>query len=529
LRSAIVEFYCLTEKHRLIWKGVIHSLNKAFVLLLKPSCLLLREGVFCRMRCEGRGRFFKGGVFWMGYRMEEDLLGQYPLEEDCYFGIQTARAVENFALRTSAVNPRWVRALALVKKAAALANRDTGLLEREKAEAIVAACEDIITGKLDGYFPVCALQGGAGTSLNMNVNECVANRAIEILGGKMGDYSLVHPLNDVNMSQSTNDAVPTALRIASIELVRELSDVLAVLQDALQNKEEEFGKIAKLGRTQLTDALPMRAGQGFGAYAQAIARDRWRIYKTEERLRFINIGGTAIGTGLNALPKYIFRITDYLQELTGFGLARAESPMDATQNADIFAEVSGLLKACAVNLLKISNDLRLLACGPHGGIGEVLLPELQAGSTIMPGKVNPVVPEMAGQAAMKVIANDTAITMAAAAGQLELNAFLPLIGESLLESLTLLCDAVGIFCERCIRGLRMDEERCLKNLEQSSALSAALIDYIGYDRAAELAKTAVREGVALREVVERDSGLESELVRRIFSLNELTRPGIPGK
>jgi aspartate ammonia-lyase len=462
-------------------------------------------------------------------RDERDLLGEKEIESDCYYGINTARAIENFKLSAKSVNIRIIRDTTLVKKAAAIANMSLCNLPKEKGDAIINACDEVISGKFDNQFMVCSLQGGAGTSTNMNVNEVIANRAIEILGGEKGDYELVHPLNDVNMSQSTNDVYPTAIRIAAIRLIRELSETLAQLQDELQRKENEFSNIPRLGRTQLMDALPMQAGQGFGAYAQAIARDRWRIYKVEERLRYINIGGTAIGTGLNALPKYIYLITDTLQNLTGFGLSRAESPMDITQNCDVFVEVSGLLKSCAVNLLKISNDLRLLASGPNGGISEVILPDMQAGSTIMPGKVNPVIPEMVGQIAMKVMANDYAITSGATFGQLELNAFLPLIAESLLESLEVLNDGIKLFNEKCIKGIKMNEEKCIQNLEKSSALAAGLIHYIGYDKAATLAKKATESGKTLREVVLNEGILPGELVEKIFSLNEITKPGIPGK
>lgn len=466
----------------------------------------------------------------MSMRKEKDILGEITIDNARYYGINTARALQNFALPCGNVNLKIYREIVLVKKAAADANFRAGILDETKSVSIIKACDEALSGLFDKEdFVVSNLQGGAGTSANMNVNECIANRAIEILGGEKGQYAIVHPLNDVNMSQSTNDVIPTAVRIAAIKLIRELSDALANLQDSLQKKETEFGQIPKLARTQLMDALPMRAGQGFSAYAQAIARDRWRIYKAEERLRHINIGGTAIGTGLNALPKYIYLITENLQNLTGFGLSRAESPMDITQNADVFVEVSGLLKACAVNLIKISNDLRLLSSGPHGGLGEVILPDAQVGSTIMPGKVNPVIPEMVCQVAIKVIANDNAITTAASFGQLELNAFLPIISESLIDSLDLLKSAVTIFDEKCINGLKMNEENCLKNLEKSTALAAGLIHYIGYDNAAIIAKKASAEGVSIREMVERENILSPEQTDRIFRISEITKPGIPGK
>ncbi len=480
------------------------------------------------------------------FRTEKDLLGECKIDNKDYFGINTARAIDNFPLPSGPVNLKLVREIVLIKKAAADANFRAGSFCREnhdetdnnhaksksigeiKANAIILACEKILTGNYDSQFLTNSLQGGAGTSTNMNVNEVIANLAIEISGGIKGDYSLIHPLNDVNMSQSTNDVYPTALRIAAIRLVRELSDSLADLQQELQLKENEFSNTLRLGRTELMDALPMLVGQGFGAYSQAIARDRWRIYKAEERLRQINIGGTAIGTGLNAFPKFTYIITENLQNLTGLGLCRAESPMDTTQNADVFVEVSGLLKTCAVNLMKISNDLRLLSSGPGGGFGELILPQVQAGSTIMPGKVNPVIPEMVAQIAIFVIANDTAITTAASNGQLELNAFMPLIADRLLNSLELLNSAVMIFTEKCIKGINVNASKCMENLQKSSAMAAGLINHIGYDKASELAKEAIEKNSTLREIVLQKNILESILLEKIFNPYEITKPGIPG-
>lgn len=329
-----------------------------------------------------------------------------------------------------------------------MANMHLKQLEKDKAQAIMTACDEILAGEFVDQFVVDPLQGGAGTSTNMNVNEVVANRAIELLGSTKGNYDLIHPLNDVNMSQSTNDVYPTALRIAAIRELRNTAEAFAELQEAFQIKENEFADVLKLGRTQMMDALPMMVGQEFGAWSKAIARDRWRIYKVEERLRQINIGGTAIGTGMNASHKFIFLMTDLLQDMTGLGLARSEFPIDVTQNMDVFTEVSGLLKSAAVNLVKISGDLRLLGSGPRGGLGELNLPAVQAGSTIMPGKVNPVMAEMIGQVSMRVMANDFAITQAAMSGQLELNAFVPLIAESLLESLEILTNGVNSFREK---------------------------------------------------------------------------------
>ncbi|MEY8000592.1 aspartate ammonia-lyase [Clostridium sp. Mt-5] len=465
----------------------------------------------------------------MKFRLEKDLLGERKIEASAYFGINTKRALENFNLCGKIVNLNLIKEIALIKKAAAMVNADLKEIGNVKANAIIKASEEVIDGKFDDQFELSAFQGGAGTSTNMNVNEVIANRAIEILGGEKGDYVLVHPLNDVNMSQSTNDVYPTALRITAIRQIRKLSGCLADLQEELQIKENKFSDMIKLGRTQLMDALPMMAGQGFGAYAKAIARDRWRIYKVEERLREINIGGTAIGTGLNATNKFIYEMTDVLQNLTGLGLARSDYPMDVTQNCDVFVEVSGLLKSLAVNLLKISNDLRLLNSGPRGGIGEIILPKVQAGSTIMPGKVNPVIAEMVGQVSMRVISNDTAITMASASGQLELNAFTPLIAECLLESLELLEKTVIIFKEKCIEDIQVNEKRCEKNLESSTAIVTALVHYIGYDRASQLAEKALKGNKTIKKVLCEEKILSKEKIDEIMNPYQLTKPGIPGK
>lgn len=463
------------------------------------------------------------------FRIERDALGEKTIPAHAYYGIHTARAVENFPVGGRMVNPRLIEAVVLVKKAAALAHKQLDHYPAAVADAIASACDDILGGRLEGQFPVDAMQGGAGTSTNMNVNEVVANRAAELLGGTKGDYGLVHPLEHVNCCQSTNDVYPTALRIAAIKLLRPLSEAFAKLQEALQKKEAEFADVIKLGRTELMDALPMMAGQGFGAYARAIARDRWRLYKVEERLREVNIGGTAIGTGMNASLKYIYAVTDMLQELTGLGIARSEYTMDNTQNMDVFAEVSGLLKAAAVNLSKIANDLRLLASGPAGGFGELKLPAVQAGSSIMPGKVNPVIPEMVGQSCLRVIANDSAITGAAMAGQLELNAFMPLIAESLLESLELMQKTVEIFRTRCIDGITINAEACREHVEKSSALATALVHHVGYDRAAEIAKKAQKDNKTIRQVMAEENIMPAESFEKILDPYQVTKPGIPGK
>ncbi|MFT3952809.1 MAG: aspartate ammonia-lyase [Oscillospiraceae bacterium] len=451
-------------------------------------------------------------------RTERDFLGQRTLPTDCLYGIETLRARENFPLAGRSANRSLLHAIALVKRCAAQANAAIGALDQEKAAAICAACDELIAGKYDESLVTDALQGGAGTSTNMNVNEVAANLALKKLGMAAGRYDVISPLDDVNMGQSTNDVYPTALRIAAITAVRALSDQCAALQEALQRREQEFAGIVKLGRTELTDAVPVTLGQEFGAYAQAIARDRWRIYKSEERLRMVNIGGTAVGAPQfmpenAARRQYAFQIIALLQEQTGIGLARAEYPMDVTQNQDVFAEVSGFLKALAVNLMKLCGDLRLLSSGPHGGLGELRLAPLQAGSTIMPGKVNPVIPEAVTQAAIRVMANDTAIAFAAASGNLELNAFMPLIADSLLESLELLVNAVKMLREKCIDTLSADPARCLKNLTGSPTWYATVLaPHIGYAKAAALLAQTGADAEKIKTAVLAENLLSAELL-----------------
>ena len=410
-----------------------------------------------------------------------------------YYGEETRRAAENFRLNHKKTDLRLIYAIATVKKAAALTYLELGV-KPEIYRCIAGVCDRIAAGEFDGSFVTEALQGGAGTSTHMNVNEVIAAAASEAAGVP------VHPINDVNRGQSTNDVYPTALRIAAIRLLRSLSGACARLQEALQKRENEFDGIKKLGRTELMDAVPVTLGSEFGAYAQAIARDRWRLYKVEERLRQVNIGGTAVGRYDNAGRNYRFRVIEKLRELTGIGLAAAEYPMDVTQNNDVLVEVSGLLKALAVNLMKIAGDLRLMNSGPKGGLGEIRLPELQKGSSIMPGKVNPVIPEMVMQCAMRVIANDAAVTVASAHGEFELNAFLPLIADSLLESLSLLERAVSLFREKCIAVLRPDEEQCKKLLERSFAFATSYVPLLGYDAVAAAVKNSADPREAARKL-----------------------------
>jgi Aspartate ammonia-lyase len=421
-------------------------------------------------------------------RVEKDILGAKELESDAVYGINSIRAAENFALNHKKVNLNLIYAIVKVKKAAAITYKKLNVGKDGVYEAIITACNKILDGGFDHGFITESLQGGAGTSTNMNVNEVIANLALMESGRSCGEYEFIHPLDDVNRGQSTNDVYPTALRVASVEQLRRLSDACAALQQALQEKENDFASIRKLGRTELMDAVPITLGEEFGSYAQCIARDRWRLYKVEERLRQVNIGGTAVGLSHNAIKKYRFGVIEELRNITGIGLAAAEYPMDITQNNDVFVEVSGLLKSLAVNLMKISNDLRLMNSGPYGGYSEIRLEELQQGSTIMPGKVNPVIPEMVMQCSMRVIANDAAITAAASHGEFELNAFLPLIADCLLESLELLKEAVHLMRTKCIETLRPNIERCESNLEGSYAFAAEYIVELGYDLVGKIVK-----------------------------------------
>jgi aspartate ammonia-lyase len=420
-------------------------------------------------------------------RVEEDEFGKVEIPDSAMWDIQTQRACSNFALDYKKVNLKLVYSIVKIKKAAAITHEKfySGLqknsLKRDLYRAIVAACDKILAGEADNQFVVDALQGGAGTSTNMNVNEVTANIALGILGKQPGSFDVIHPLDDVNRGQSTNDVYPTALRIAAIELLRELSSSCAKLQEELQKKENEFEDIKKLGRTELMDAIPVTLGAEFGAYAQAISRDRWRLYKIEERLRQVNLGGAAVGLAGKEEKQFRISVIEKLRELTGIGLAAAEYPMDLTQNNDVFVEVSGLLKALAVNVVKIANDLRLMNSGPRGGIGEIRLAPVQKGSTIMPGKVNPVIAEMVIQAGIKVFANDYAVTEAASRGEFELNAFSPIIADSILESLSILNKAVLIFCTKCIHTVAPDKERCELLLNNSFAFAPAYIGRLGYD------------------------------------------------
>ncbi len=461
-------------------------------------------------------------------RKEHDLLGEVTLEDTALYGIQTYRALHNFDVSKETTNLAIIYELVNIKKQAAITNQKLQYLDTVKAQAIITACNLVLSGDYDEQFVVNKYQGGAGTSTNMNVNEVLSNIALIQLNKPLGDYKTIHPINDVNKHQSTNDTYPTSVKIAAIKQIRKLSDTYASLQKTFQQKETEYDKVLKLGRTQLMDAVPLLAGQMFGAYATTISRDRWRIYKVEERLRSVNIGGSAIGTGLNAPLKYTFMMTSLLQESTNIGLSRAENLIDNTQNLDALVEVSSLIKVAASTLIKIGNDLRFLASGPHGGIGEITLQDNQAGSSIMPGKVNPVILEMTIQNAHKVISNDLLITNLVSSGNLELNAFLPMIAETLLESLELLTNTVNKFNELCIKNLVVNKDVCKQNVEQSSALITPLISIIGYDKASEIVQEAEQNNTTIKQVLLDKKMFTKEELNTLLDPHNITKPGVVG-
>ena len=448
---------------------------------------------------------------------------------DALYGIHTRRAVDNFPLSGRVVDHALIHAYGQVKLACAMTNHELDYLESAKFAAIEQACNEMIAGQLDEHIIVDSLQGGAGTSTNMNVNEVLANRALVILGHKPGEYDKVHPIDDINMHQSTNDTYPTALKVALIFKLRKLEQGLVYLLESFQKKEKEFAHVVKVGRTQMQDAVLTTLGRTMSAYAEAIGRDRWRIFKCEERLRVVNLGGTAIGTGVTAPRKYIFKVTENLKKLTGLGLARAENLVEATQNNDAFVEVSGILNACASNFMKIAGDLRFLSSGPDAGVGEIKLPERQAGSSLMPGKVNPVIPEAVIQAGLTAISNNNTITQAVSMGSLELNAFMPLIADKLLETLTLLTNASAIFATFCIDGIAANEEDCAKNIRSATAVLTALIPQIGYEKAQETALEARETNKTVKEVAIMKKYLTEDEFENLISPEAVNKLGTDKK
>lgn len=460
----------------------------------------------------------------MPIRLESDSIGTLELPANAYYGVQSLRARQNFHITGRSLHPGLIIALAQIKKAAALTNRQGAFLPENVANAIVQACDEIIAGQWHDQFIVDPIQGGAGTSANMNANEVIANRAIELLGGAKGDYTIVHPIDQVNMSQSTNDVFPTAGKLTILALLPETLQQLRRLQKAMLDKSLEFDNVIKMGRTQLQDAVPMRLGQSFHAYASVIGRDIARLEQSAQALRQLNIGGTAIGTAINVPAAYLDHITGFLSQVTATHLTQAEDLIDATQNLDSFVAMSGALKTCAVNLSKIANDLRLLSSGPKTGINEINLPAKQNGSSIMPGKVNPVIPEVVSQVAFNIIGNDMTVTMAAEAGQLELNAFEPVLFYNLFESIETLGCAAATFTDNCITGITANPQRCHDLLAQSVGTITALCPYIGYKKAADIAKRSLTTGTPITQLLLDEGHFDQEELGKLLDPYHMTTP-----
>ena len=455
------------------------------------------------------------------FRLESDSIGEKQVPIDAYYGVQSLRARENFKISGTKVHYEFIRAIVEIKKAAAITNKDAGVIDEKIANAMLVACDEILAGKYLDNFIVDAIQGGAGTSLNMNANEVIANRAIEILGGNKGDYKLVHPNDHVNCAQSTNDVFPSAGKIAVIRLIKKAVSNLELFYSALIEKSQQFASVIKMGRTEMQDAVPISFGQSFSAYAQAIKRDKERFTKAIKELSTLNMGGTAIGTGINAQEEYIKNIVPNVQKVSGLKLVQAEDLVDATQNLDCFIYVSGIIKACAVNLSKMANDLRLMSSGPRTGFNEINLPPKQNGSSIMPGKINPVIPEVINQISFNVIGNDTTITLAAEAGQLELNAFEPIIFYCLFESLETLTNGVKVFTEDCIKGITINIDSCQDEVERSIGIVTALCPYIGYTKASKIAKKALKEKKKVRDVLIEEKIVEKEQLDKILDPQQM--------
>lgn len=463
------------------------------------------------------------------YRTEKDSIGIKDVPGDVYYGVQSLRASENFHITGLNMHPEIINSMAYIKKAAAITNCEIGLLDKRIAGAIVKACDEIAAGRFHDAFIVDPIQGGAGTSLNMNANEVIANRAIEILGGQKGEYSVVHPIDHVNSGQSTNDVIPTAGKMTSLRLLQNLKKELLRLHQALSRKADEFDHVIKMGRTQMQDAVPIRLGQEFKAYSDAILRDIRRMEIAMDEMRTVNMGGTAVGTGLNADEAYLKRIVPNLNKVSDMEFVQAFDLIDATQNLDPFVAVSGAVKACAVTLSKIANDLRLMSSGPRAGFGEINLPPKQNGSSIMPGKVNPVIPEVVNQVAFNIIGNDVTITMAAEAGQLELNAFEPIIFYCMFQSIDTLAYAVETFVDNCVLGITANETRCHYLVENSVGIITAICPHVGYQKAADIAKKALQTGESVRSLILEEQLMSQEDLESILDPVHMTEPGISGK
>ena len=459
------------------------------------------------------------------YRIEKDSLGKVKVPIEAYYGAQTVRALENFPISGIRPHPIFIRSVVYVKRAAAKVNKKLGCLDNEKSKAIINAADRIIEGEFKEQFVVDVYQAGAGTSFNMNVNEVIANIAIESLGGEKGDYSVIHPNDHVNFGQSTNDVFPTSTRISVLFLLAEFFPVLDELVNTLNEKAEEFDNVIKSGRTHLQDAVPIRLGQEFSGYAEAVSKSVKRIEKASDALKELGVGGTAVGTGLNTHPDYKVNIIKELQKITNLDVRGATNYFEAMQSNAPITEVSGALKVLATELIRIANDLRLLSSGPKTGLAEIALPAVQPGSSIMPGKTNPVMAEMLNMVCFSIIGNDLTITMASQAGQLELNVMMPVMQYKLLDSISILTNALKAFTDKCIKGIKANEDRCYQYATNSMSIVTALNPYIGYSKAADIAKESLLTGKSIKEVILENKLLSEERLNEILSPVSMTEPG----
>lgn len=457
----------------------------------------------------------------MDFRVERDSIGTKEIVKDAYYGVQSLRGYENFRITGLNVDERFVKDLAIVKKACAIANMKSGELKEELANAIVTACDEVIAGQFIDQFIIDPIQGGAGTSLNMNMNELIANRANEILGHAKGEYYPIHPNDHVNMGQSTNDVIPTAGSITAYKYLVKCVDNLKALEIAFSEKAREFADIVKMGRTEMQDAVPISLGAEFKAFSRAIGRDVKRIDAVKEELLGVNLGGTAVGTGITASRKYMDTVVDELSNVSGLNVYQVEDLIDGTQNLDKYSEVSSQLKTCAVNISKIAGDLILMSSGPRTGLGEIKLPSKQNGSSIMPGKVNPVLPEVMKQIAFQIMGNDLTISMAVQSGQLELNAFYPVLIYNLYQSINILSNGVDTFINNCVLGIEPNVKRCKELVEGSIGIVTALAPVLGYEKAAAIAKKALYTGKQVKEVAEEESELSSSEIVSLLNVEKM--------
>lgn len=462
------------------------------------------------------------------FRIEKDFIGEKEIPKEAYYGVQTMRAIENFPITGYRIHPELIKSLGIVKKAAALSNMEVGMLDKNIGKYIIQACDEVIAGQWNEQFIVDPIQGGAGTSINMNTNEVIANRALELMGETKGNYKVISPNSHINMSQSTNDSFPTATHIAVLSLLNQLLEATKTMQSAFVSKSKEFAGIIKMGRTHLQDAVPVLLGQEFESYSRVVSRDIDRISLSRQHLYEVNMGATAVGTGLNADPTYIKSVVRNLSVLSGLPLKGAENLIDATQNTDCYTEVSANLKVCMINMSKIANDLRLMASGPRDGLFEIILPARQPGSSIMPGKVNPVMAEVVNQVAFQVIGNDLTISSASEAGQFELNVMEPVLFFNLIQSISTMTNVFKVFTEKCLVGIKANAEHLKEYVEKSVGIITAVNPHIGYELAAQIAKEAYATGASVRELCIKSGALTAEQLDKILDPYAMTTPGISG-